>query len=244
MKIRACEVVPEDIEAVRAQDAEDIEDEVLDVKSSISTSTMRIILNEEQVVSENEEVQEGLDEEHEGEVARNSNDQLGANDEIANETSSGPLVQNDCNAESEANIQPETPNDINGAVNDDIEDREEVDFKDEDDQEAEKALQKALADEVQESNEVNEEDQVKSEISNGDGKVSSIVEDSGRESFSPTEYSGSIQHEEPEEEATIYDLDEDCEEFEKQRIVSVFIIFLRAGPFQINLSKLKLQKGC
>ena len=221
MKIRACEIVPEDIEAVRAEDAdaraEDAEDEVLDVKSSISTSTMRIILNEEQVVSENEEVEEGLDEEHVGEAGRNSNE------EIANETSSDPLVQNDCNAESEANIQPETPNDINGAVNDDIEDREEVDFKDEDDQEAEKALQKALADEVQESNEVNEEDQVKSEISNEDGKVSSIVEDSGRESFSPTEYSGSIQHEEPEEEATLYDLDEDCEEFEKQRIVSVFI---------------------
>ena len=42
-----------------------------------------------------------------------------------------------------------------------------------------------------------------------------------RDSFSPTDYSGSNQQEGGEEEATMYDFDEDCEEFEKQRIVSI-----------------------
>ena len=64
----------------------------------------------------------------------------------------------------------------------------------------------------------------RSEISNGEAKTASTIEDSGlmsRDSFSPTDYSGSNQQEGGEEEATMYDFDEDCEEFEKQRIVSI-----------------------
>ena len=69
----------------------------------------------------------------------------------------------------------------------------------------------------------------RSEISNGEAKTASTIEDSGlvsRDSFSPTDYSGSNQQEDAEE-ATMYDFDEDCEEFEKQRIVSIlFFEFL------------------
>ena len=52
-----------------------------------------------------------------------------------------------------------------------------------------------------------------------------------RDSFSPTDYSGSNQQEgAEEEEATMYDFDEDCDEFEKQRIVSiVFFLFTLLG---------------
>ena len=136
MKIRACEIVPEEIEAVRTGDNVDgsvAENEIVAVKPSVSTSMMTMLLNEQAL----------SDDEQEGDIEDN---------------------------------------------------KEDID-----------------------------EDQLKSEASNEGGNISSTVADSGRESFPPTEYSGSsIKQEEQEEEPTIYDFDEDCEEFEKQRIVSHF----------------------
>ena len=49
MKIRACEIVPEEIEAVRTGDNVDgsvAEDEIVAVKPSVSTSMMTMLLNE------------------------------------------------------------------------------------------------------------------------------------------------------------------------------------------------------
>ena len=83
----------------------------------------------------------------------------------------------------------------------------------------------------------------RSEISNGEAKAASTIADSGlvsRDSFSPTDYSGSNQQEGgEEEEATMYDFDEDCEEFEKQRIISIlfyqFLIFSTLSILEYKL---------
>ena len=67
MKIRACEVVPEDVEAVRAEDGEvlsEAEDDIIakhSQTSSSQTSKMTIILDEDQVVSDNEESDDGVE---------------------------------------------------------------------------------------------------------------------------------------------------------------------------------------
>ena len=210
------EVVEEDSELENRND--------LNAQSSSSQiSQMKIILDEDQVVSDNDKIEEKIEETVEETAAKNAE----AKDEACSDTEKH---SEDVNTETENVIDEDREPEINNVVV-----KENAESENRNDFNATKALREALDnDETEESAEAlvddedddfrenSDEDKTPSEISNGETKAASTIEDSGRDSFPPTENSSFNQQEGAEEEATMYDFDEDCEEFEKQRIVSIF----------------------
>ena len=230
------EVVEEDYELENRND--------LNVQSSSSQiSQMTIILDEDQIVSDNDETEEKNEETIEKKAEENTEK---ANIENASEDKYSDTEKHpeDVNTETEIVIdedrEPEINDDFNATKalqealdNDDSEEIEEVheesaeELVDDEDDIGERVIEIDA-----DFSENNDEDKTLSEISNEETKAASTIEDSGRDSFPPTENSSSNQQEGAEEEATMYDFDEDCEEFEKQRIISIFfskLIFSISG---------------
>ena len=244
------EVVEEDSESENRND--------LNAQSSSSQiSQMTILLDEDQVVSDNDETEEKIEETVEETAVENAEAKDEANIENACENKSSDTEKHpeDINTETENDIDEDHEPEVNNVVV-----KENSESENRNDFNAGKALREALdndetnstsendSEEVEEVHEEsaealvdgeddidervnkddadfrenNDEDKAQSEISDGETKAASTIEDSGRDSFPPTENSGSNQQEGAEEEATMYDFDEDCEEFEKQRIASIF----------------------
>ena len=234
--------------------------------SSSQISQMKIILDEDQIVSDNDETEEKIEERVEETAEANVEANIEtANIENASEDKYSDTEKPDENAETENGIDEDCDSEVNNeVVKPSSESENRNDFN------AAKALREALdndetnstsendSEEVEEVHEEtaeafvddeddidervnkddfrenNDEDKAQSDLSNGETKTASTIEDSGRDSFPPTENSGSYQQEEAEEEATMYDFDEDCEEFEKQRIVSIFFPKLSSSISGLN----------
>ena len=239
--------------------------------SSSQISQMKIILDEDQVVSDNDETEEKIEETAEANAeAKDEANIENANIENASEDKFSDTEKHDENAETEIGIDEDCDSEVNNEVvkqssesenrndfiaakavrealdNDETNSTSENDS--EEDEEVHEETAEALVDDEDDIDERvneddadfrqnNDEDKSQSELSNGETKTASTIEDSGRDSFPPTENSSSYQQEEAEEEATMYDFDEDCEEFEKQRIVSIFFPKLSSSISGLNLMK-------
>ena len=213
--------------------------------SSSQISQMKIILDEDQVVSDNDETEEKIEEtaEENAEAKDEANIENASEDKYF-DTEKHPETENVIdedrepginNAVVKENAESENRNDFNAtkalreALDNDETNSTSQNDSEEVEEEHEESAEELVDDEddigervIEDDADFSEEDKTPSEISNGETKEASTIEDSGRDSFPPTENSSSNQQEGAEEEATMYDFDEDCEEFEKQRIVSIF----------------------